>query len=258
MNIQQPIRTSRFVFALTVATSLMALGGCARKYYASNSQNVPLFTGKGQAAVSAGVNPELHRAEARGAFAVSDRVAVQGNAALYFPPDEDNGNGGKGGLFEGGAGVFVPLAPNLVYETWGLLAYGGVENRFPGTVDDNPGTNGRLNASLLRAALQPGIGYKTSYFEAAASARLAMLNYFNIRGNLVTNEGDQQAYLRDHGQQFLVEPAITLRAGLPQVKAEAQLGFSVNVGDRGFPQDDNWASLGLVYFFDPLARPAAR
>lgn len=251
MNIQQSIRTSRFAFAVTVATTLLALGGCAPKYYASNSQNVPLFTGKGQGAVSAGVNPELHRAEVRGAFAVSDRVAVQGNAALYFPPDEDNGNGGKGGLVEGGAGYFIPLAPNIVYETWGLLAYGGVENRFPWTVDEYPGTNGRLNAKLVRAALQPAIGYKMRYFEAAVSARLAMLNYFNVRGNLVTNEGNQQAYLRDHSQQFLVEPAVTLRAGLPQVKAEAQLGFSMNVGDRDFPQDNNWSSLGLVFFFDP-------
>jgi hypothetical protein len=241
---------------ISLAAVTLSLIGCAPKYYSSNSQNVPLFTGKGQAAVSAAINPEAHRAEARGAFATGETFALQGNAALYFPPDEDNGNGGKGGLFEGGAGIFLPLSPNIVYETWGLLAYGGVENRFPGTVDDNPGTDGTLNANLVRAALQPGIGYKSPYFEAAASARLAMLNYFNVRGNLVTTEGNQQEYLRDHSQQFLVEPALTLRAGLPQVKAEAQIGFTVNVGDGGFPQDDNWASLGLVYFFDPVRSPA--
>jgi hypothetical protein len=235
-----------------VVSLALAFAACAPKYYSSNSQNVPLFTGKGQAAVSAAINPEAHRAEARGAFATGEAFAVQGNAALYFPPDEDNGNGGKGGLFEGGAGIFLPLAPRLVYETWALVAYGGVENRFPGTVDEHPGTTGTLNANLVRAALQPAVGYKTPYFEAAASARLAMLNYFNVRGNLVTSDGNQQEYLRDHAQQFLVEPALTLRAGLPQVKAEAQLGFSVNVGDGGFPQDDNWASLGLVYFFDPV------
>lgn len=254
MNIRHSSRPRRIAFAVALTASLLTLTACAPKYYSSNSQSVPLFTDKGQAAVSAAVNPELHRAEARGALAVSDRVAVQGNAALYFPPDEENGNGGKGGLIEGGAGIFLPLTPNIVYETWGLLAYGGVENRFPGSVDDNPGTDGRLNANLMRVALQPAIGYKMPWFEAAASARVAMLNYFKVRGNLVTSEGDQQDYLRDHSQQFLVEPAITLRAGWPQVKAEAQLGFSVNMGDGGFPQDDNWASLGVVYFFDPSRR----
>lgn len=232
----------------------LTTAGCAPKYYAANSQNVPLLTRKGEAALSATVNPELHRAEARGAVALTDMLALQGNGALYFPPDEDNGNGGKGGLFELGLGYYRPLTGTIIYETWGLAAYGGVENTFPGSVNDNPGTTGTLNANLLRVGVQPAIGYKTRHFEAAASTRLVALNYFNVGGNLVTSEGNQQDYLRSHRRQFLVEPALTVRAGLPQVKAEAQLGFSVNVGDGGFPQDENWASLGVVYFFDPSRR----
>lgn len=198
--------------------------------------------------------PEAHRAETRGAWALGHATALQGQAVLYFPPDEENGNGGKGSLFEVGMGYYRPLSDRVVYETWGLAAYGGLENHFPGTVDENPGTSGRLNANMVRVAVQPAIGYKMTHFEAALSARLAMVNYFNVGGNLVTAEGNQQEYLRDHRQQILAEPALTLRGGLRHLKAEAQLGFSVNVGDGAFPQDDNWASLGLVYFFAPRPR----
>jgi hypothetical protein len=235
------------------ALALQLLGACAPKYYSGNSQNVPLLNGKGAASAGAAINPDGNRADARGALAVTDRMALQANAALYFPRDEDSsGNGGSGGLFELGAGYYAPLPQSLLFETWLLAAYGGLENHFPGTVDENPGTNGKLNANLVRLSLQPGIGYKHRYFEAALSSRLAMLNYFNVGGDLVTGGENQQQYLRDNRLQFLVEPALTFRAGGPSLKAEAQLGWSVNLTESDFPQDKNWASAGIVYFFDPL------
>lgn len=249
-NLSMP---SRRIIPLLGSAALLALTACAPKYYSGNSQNVPLLTGKGAATGAATINPDGNRAEARGALAVTDRVALQANAALYFPRDDDStGNGGSGGLFELGAGYYAPLAPGFILETFVLAAYGGLENHFPGTVDENPGTNGKLNANLIRVSLQPAIGYKHPYFEAAASSRLAMVNYFNVDGSLVTGGENQQEYLRDNRLQFLIEPAITFRGGLPTLKAEAQIGFSVNLTDDEFPQDDNWASLGLVYYFDPL------
>lgn len=237
---------------LLPALAAIALVSCAPKYYSANSQNVPLFTEEGQGAVSATINPDGNRAEARAAYAVAPGLALQAGGALYFPRDEDStGNGGSGGLFEVGVGHFRPLAGGLVLEMWGLAAYGGLENHFPSAAADNPGTSGKLNADLVRVGLQPALGYRHPWFEAAASSRLAMLNYFNVSGNLVNGDGNQQQYLRDNRLQFLLEPALTLRAGPPYLKAEAQLGFSVNLTDRDFPQDKNWASLGLVYFFDP-------
>jgi hypothetical protein len=229
------------------ALSLAFLAACAPKYYSSNAQNVPLLTRQGEGSASASISPDANRADLRGALAVGSNVALLANAALYFPRDNDTGNGGSGGLFEAGVGYFRPLPNNLVFETYGLLAYGGLENHFESA---NPA--GKLNANLIRVAVQPNLGYKSRYFDAAVSSRLAMLNYFNVEGTLVRNGESQQEFLNDNRMQFLLEPAVTLRAGIDVLKAEAQLGWSVNLTDTEFPQDKNWASLGLVYYFQPL------
>ena len=239
-------RLSRIALTGSVAATLALLSACAPKYYSANSQNVPLLTQQGEGSVGGTVNPEANRAELRGAFAVTENVGVMANAAMYFPRDNDSGNGGKGGLFEAGVGYFRPLSNDFVFETYGLLAYGGVENHF----DQAPA--GTLNANLIRVAIQPAVGFKQRYFEAAVSSRVAMLNYFNVNGDLVRDGENQAEYLRDNRQQFLLEPALTLRAGIDVLKAEAQLGFSVNLGDDDFHQDKNWASLGLVYYFLPV------
>jgi hypothetical protein len=223
----------------------LGLQACAPKYYASNSQTVPLFTEEGQGAASIALNPDLNRAEVRAAYAVGPGLGLQLNSAMYFPRDDSAGDGGSGSLFEAGVGHYRPLPNNLVLELWGLAAYGGLENHFTFTGGDG----GNLHASLVRVALQPGLGYKGRRFEAAVSSRLGVLQYFNIRGDLVSGGESQREYLRDHSLQVLLEPALTLRGGLDILKLEAQIGGSVNLTDRDFPQDDNWASLGLVYSF---------
>ena len=235
--------------AIALIASLGLLGACAPKYYSSNAQNVPLLTSEGEGAISASINPDASRADARGALAVSENIGVLANASVFFPRDDDSGNGGSGGLFEMGVGYFRPLENNLVFETYGLVAYGGLENHF-----ETANPNGKLNANLIRVAVQPAFGYKRRHFEAAASSRLAMLNYFNVDGGLIRDGESEAEYLRDNRMQFLLEPAITLRAGIDILKAEAQLGWSVNLSDDEFPQDKNWASVGLVYYFAPAVR----
>lgn len=233
-------------FVLAAPALLLFLAACAPKYYSPNAQNVPLLRSAGEGSVGASVNPEANRADARGAFAVGRNVGLMANASMYFPRDDDSGNGGRGGLFEVGAGYFRPMARDFVFETYGLLAYGGVENHFETA---NPG--GTLNANLVRVAVQPAIGYRHRWVEAAVSSRIAMLNYFNVSGDLMRGGESEEEYLRENRQQFLLEPAVTVRVGPEVLKAEVQLGRSLNLGDGDFPQDAGWGSLGLVYYFAP-------
>jgi hypothetical protein len=237
---------TRFARAGAGLLLLSLLLACAPKYYSSNAQNVPLFTQQDEGTISASVNPELNRADARVAYAVSPVLALQANGAVYFPQDDSAGDGGSGGLFEAGVGHYRVLPHDMVLEVWALGAYGGVENHF--TFDGGDG--GKLNANLVRIAVQPALGYKSRWVEGALSSRMGMLNYFNIDGTLVQNDGEnQQRYLRDNHLQFLIEPALTLRGGPDVLKLEAQIGRSFNVTDDTFPMDDLWASVGVVYSF---------
>jgi hypothetical protein len=70
-------------------------------------------------------------------------------------------------------------------------------------------------------------------------------------GDLVFDSTSQSRYLARNRWQYLIEPALTVRGGLGFLKAEAQIGRSFNVWNGNFPQDDGWASLGLVYSFNP-------
>jgi hypothetical protein len=256
------------VFLSTLAPALLSalflFAGCAPGYYAPNAQNVPLLTKAGAATTSVSINRDLNRADMHVAMAVARHAGIQANGALWFPPhaDASSTDGGSGALFELGAGYFTPLPvpsalplSNLMLETYLLAAYGAVENHFPEDADDSPDQEGSLRSDVARVALQPALGYKHRYFEAAVSARFATLIYFMMDGDLIdeeiSEEESQRRYLRRNRLQYTLEPAITVRGGLPFLRVEAQVGRAFNLSDGDFPQDDNWASLGLVYIFNP-------
>lgn len=245
---KDPVQSRRTLFLL-VLLAVASGAGCAPKYYAPNAQNVPLVSERGEGSVALSINPDLNRFDARGALALTDAVGLLANTALYFPKDTEDGDGGSGHLFEIGAGHFRPLSPGLLFEAYALLGYGKVENHFSVPDSGTGGTLGEIEANVARIAVQPSLGYRQGNFKGAVSSRFAMLNYSGVSGNLVANGEDQIRYLRDNGRHFLFEPALTLRAGAASLKAELQVGGSVNLTDGDFPQDNTWASLGFVYAF---------
>ncbi|MBP7775520.1 MAG: hypothetical protein KA371_00145 [Acidobacteria bacterium] len=56
-------------------------------------------------------------------------------------------------------------------------------------------------------------------------------------------------YLNDNKSHFLLEPAVTLRAGGQKMRIQMQLVRSLNLTDSSFRQDDNLLSVGLNFNF---------
>lgn len=188
-------------------------------------------------------------AEFQSAYGISDRFALQANGALYVPKNEDNGNGGSGSLIEGGFGYYKVLFPRFVFESYALAGFGSFENHFPGTRDQYPETDGKISANLFRYGVQPSIGYFSRYFSAAISTRLVGLSYSNISGNLMFGEEHQQTWLNNRKTGFLIEPAITVRAGLQRITLQLQIGTSINASYPDFKQDKGYGTLGLHFRF---------
>ncbi|MCC7028830.1 MAG: hypothetical protein IT257_00895 [Chitinophagaceae bacterium] len=232
-------------YALLVASACCLFSACSPKYYVPNTQNVPLLTKRGELNLSAAGNAK--QLEVQGAFALTQRIGIMANAALFIPKSENNGNDGHGSLGEVGAGYFLPIANHFIFEAYGLVGYGGMENDMPGTVTAYPTTTGKLNANILRLALQPNIGFKSKYFHAAISSRLVSVNYSRIRGSLTYNNIDQAAYLQSNKSLFMAEPAITLRGGLQHIKLQVQLSGSYNLTEADFLQETALLSLGLNF-----------
>ncbi|MES2629584.1 MAG: hypothetical protein V4616_11500 [Bacteroidota bacterium] len=233
-----------------VSLSLLfaVLCGCSPKYYTPNSQNVPLIHKQGQTVINGAFAGS--RAELQGAYGVGEHTAVQLNAGAFFPKDIDGGDGGSGQFLEGGVGYYSRVAEKFVLETYGLFGAGAVKNKFPSTVSSEPGTDGRLSANLFRYGVQPSFGFFSKYFSAAISARFAMLSYTNISGNLIYASENQQQYLSDNRNSFLIEPALTLRAGIDKIKLQLQFVHSSNVSNPSFKQDVNITTLGVSLNFN--------
>ena len=239
-------RRQRTALALAVFLWAIVATACSPKYYVPGTQNVPLLQHQGDAAASYAGGE--WRSEFHGAYAVTDQAAVMLNASFFYPEDDEEGDGGDGQLLEAGLGYHRDLARRMVIETYGLLGMGRVENHFPSTLADNPSTTGQIRSTLLRIGSQSSLGFRSRYVDAAASTRVALLNYLGPSGSLAFAGEDQVEYLERENLHVLVEPALTVRAGIGPFKLQAQLGKSYNLTNPDFRQDDGHFTLGVGYF----------
>lgn len=195
------------------------------------------------------VTGNMNQVEFQGAYAVTNHLGVLANGGLFIPKDEDNGNGGSGKFIEVGAGYFTPVQNNFIFDTYGLMGIGSFENHLPTAATNSPLTRGDISANVFRIGVQPSFGYKTKYFSAALSARLVNLSYNKINGDLIFDNINQVTYLDDNSSNFLIEPALTVKAGLKKVKLQLQYGYSLNVSNSDFKQDKVFLTAGLNFNF---------
>ena len=235
--------STRFRFALLVG--VVVTQGCNPIYYSPSTQLVPLLSGKGDHSVAVAANNT--RGELQAAYAVGDQFALGVNGGRFRQKDNTSGDGGSGTFGEVAVGYFQNISTHVVFETYGLYGMGSVENHFKSSVAANPGTDGKISSDLTRFGVQPALGYRGRLFEAAISTRIASLNYSNPHGTLVFDRQNQVSYLNSNNQMWLVEPALTLRAGAQFLKLQLQVGRSVNLTNSDFRQDKSHATLGIVY-----------
>ncbi len=232
-------------FRFPFVVGVVLIQGCNPIYYSPNTQNVPLLRGKKDHSIAIAGNNT--RGELQAAYAVSDRVALGVNGGRFSQKDNSNGDGGSGSFGEVAVGYFQNVSERVVFETYGLFGMGNVENHFKSSVAANPGTDGKIASDLVRFGVQPSLGYRHPVFEAAISTRVANLNYSNAKGSLVFDRVAQVTYLNNNNQLWLVEPALTVRAGARFLKVQIQIGRSVNLTNGDFRQDKSHATIGIVY-----------
>ncbi len=236
------------IWSVGILSTVFVLSSCNTKYYIPNTQNVPTINNAGQ--VSATVAGNGNQLEFQGAIGISDAIALQANADIVLARDEDNGNGGEGKFFEGGIGYYKNITDNLLFDTYALLGFGSMENHFPSTINDFPATDGKISANLLRYGVQPSLSLNYENFSIIGSSRFVNLNYSNVSGTLTKDSLNQNIYLNNNKSNFLIEPAITIRAGLERLKFQVQYMKSINISNEDFPQDNDLISVGVNFKFN--------
>ena len=221
---------------------------CSPKFYTPNTQNVPLISEKGETNLTLSGN--ANQVEFQGAYGITNNIAIKANGGLFIPSNLDNGDGGSGKFIEFGGGYFKPISEKWVFEAYGIFGFGTFENHFPSTTNDHPLTNGDISANILRMGVQPNFGFKSKYFSAAVSSRIVNLSYNNIKGDLIFEDANQPNYLKDNSSNFLIEPALTVRGGFEKVKLQVQYGYSINLSNSDFKQDNEFLTFGLSFNFN--------
>ena len=225
----------------------VGFASCNPKFYSPNTQNVPLISEMGETNLTLSGN--TNQVEFQGAYGVTQNIAIKANGGLFIPKNLSNGNGGSGKFIEVGGGYFKPITENWIFETYGIIGLGTVENHFPSSKAGNPGTNGDVSANIFRIGVQPNFGYKSRYFSAAVSSRIVNLSYNTIKGDLIFADKNQVQYLKDNSSNILVEPALTIKGGLEKVKLQVQYGYSLNLSNSDFTQDKQFVTIGLNFTF---------
>jgi hypothetical protein len=232
------------------------LSSCSHYYYAPNTENVPLFKEKNEVRFSGSVTvSDKLGGDIQAGYAITKNAAMVANAS-FLQPNADKSDGGRGYLYELGAGYFKALNSNkerlankFIFEAYGVVGVGGYKNFYWDQHDwflrYSDGQkffypNNYISSGFVKAYVQPSIGYSHSIVDVIISARIGLLHSYRVHTALpdsalampAANEsGTGTLYtdwttLNNHKTPFLFEPAFTLRIGWKYVKMQAQFVYS--------------------------------
>jgi hypothetical protein len=231
-------------------TSLLVLvimtASCTHVYYAPNTANAPLLSEKGETRInalySAGGVSEFSGGELQVAHAIGKNFGLMVNGMAVSRSDEitdwDFNSGttashtekGNGSYIEFAGGYFTTLdkSKKIVFETYGGFGAGSAKN------DYDFGDYSKVNSAKI--FIQPSIGYRTNYFEMAVVPKVSFINW-NIKEKRISNQGNSDAgeivAIESKPHFVAFEPALLLRAGGKDFKAQASLSFSNTQSSSG-------------------------
>jgi hypothetical protein len=219
-------------FAATVTS-------CTHLYYAPNTANAPLLSEKGETRIngliSGGGESEFSGGELQAAHAITNSFGIIANwiAASkseeissfdWIRPGPVHTEKGKGSYVEFAGGYFKTLdkRKRVVFETYGGIGFGGVNNDY--------GFGNVSKVNITKLFLQPSLGYKSNYFEVAFVPKISFVNW-TVKENSLSasaNSYDKQALATIESKPHFVaiEPALLLRGGFKNVKLQGSLSFS--------------------------------
>ncbi len=243
-------------YIIGICCIVMLVGCNNQSFYAPVTQNVPFFKEKGEARFS--FNSAFTEESGTSfsglmaAYALSDKHAIQGN--FFF-----------GGYDSGSPGFFNFFQKHSTFE--GGLAFGWYntmdeESRAELFVGNNLGfkkinANGvdipeyHLNSAYNKLYIQPSFGKGSKYFDFALTPALSYLYMFKF--DLLDGKGKPMSYTKfpkesaiaNNKHSLLLEPGMTIRFGIKEVKFQLQGVRSFNLLHKELPYEKYSISFGL-------------
>jgi hypothetical protein len=216
-----------FIFLCAISFSLAS---CYHVYYAPNTVNAPMLSEKNElrvnALVSNGAESDYYGGELQLAYAVQKHLGIMVNG-LAGGKEENTGSyneKGNGSYGEIGAGYFGKIDPKgkWIAEIYGGFGLGSVTNDY--------GLSDHSKVAVKKLFVQPAIGFRSKFFEAAFVPRIAFVNWKVKEEFIFSPEHDYDLQdlqrIRNNPHFLNFEPGILLRAGGEYFKVQAGLSFS--------------------------------
>ncbi len=248
---------------ITVLCLLPLLWGCNRYYYRPNAVNAPLFTGGGQVhadvSLSESGNSNTTNSwnstffNAQAAVSPINHLAAFVNYSTFSyrtnNPDSNGNVNGSAHLLEGAIGGYYAKGRKFKLVTDLFVGYGA------GPLWSD------VNMNVSRWFVQPGIGVRSPYFDAAFNLRISTVNYSNFDAN-----GHDQQYLTDHdlidgsGTRIdaktytFMEPAFTIRGGYKFLKLQMQAVLAQEMQLTSWHYNGFMYTLGIYFSLEDALR----
>lgn len=213
--------------------------------YVPNTVNVPLMRNAGEARLYADLKLNV-----QASYAITDNIGVMASGHFVTERTHENDSGriisnGSGRQFEAGIGYSHPLVRDVIV-TGDLVGelYAGVG--FGSLTLNNLDDNKSYEVSGTKFFVQPSLGLSHRYLEVAFTPRFVGVLYSEPT-TLYTDAELNQKELPDRTgpMHWFAEPAITVRAGIQEVKAQFQIGQSFKLTSTPLAHEKLILTLGI-------------
>ncbi|HRD05959.1 MAG TPA: hypothetical protein PK037_00295 [Saprospiraceae bacterium] len=231
---------------------LSSLYSCNPVYYAPGPQQLPAFSNSLETKVNLGyvVTPSAVGLEASVLHTPTQNLTLAAGHAAFTGQSVSGQTSiyGNGSLSELGIGYYLWLNDqrSLVFDHCFYWGYGNFLYRSSHPLDSNE--NYHIGSKFQRFSQLTGLSYRSKYFEAGLSVKLAYLQYYEP----TLSRFCPSAYVDmvvQHNRLFVAEPCLTLKAGPSFLKFYLSIEASKNLSLAAFPQEKEKLSFGLLARF---------
>jgi hypothetical protein len=212
--------------------------------YTPNALNIPLLKEKGEFEVAAHVG---NGTNLQAVYAVSNCIGLMAN---YMGTDSEvtiNENLviRKGSMYEIGCGYFSKRpASKALFEIYGGVGFGNIN--LDRTLLNAP-SDINFQSNITKLFIQPAIGSVGKNFEISFATRLTFAQFRKINTNYSREVllEDKLDNLEQPSWMF-IEPALTLRLGIQNVKLQMQIGRSIKLNKQEIEHRSSIFNCGVI------------
>lgn len=219
---QRLIRTTSAIGPIVLSVLLQSCNTA----YVPNTVNVPLMRNQGEVRIYA--DPMIN---VQASYAITDNIGVMASGHIVVERTNDSDAGltiqnGSGSQFEAGIGYATVIKRNIII-SGDMMADVFAGAGFGSLKLNNLTDNKAYEVSATKLFIQPSVGFSHRFVEVAFTPRIVGLMY----GEPTSGYTDAELNLkelpdRSKPMHWFVEPTITVRGGIQEVKLQFQIGQS--------------------------------